>query len=133
MAAMRLSRVKTVLEFLTLHWFMSVVDKILIKNLLHTIDNEIEIKINIEIVIVMSVQLKHFTTCLDIRAWPDWAYEFAERTGRDTQICRTGPARPDWIRTYIFKHSTCQVQFINSQMIRSLDTNLVSKVLRPNK
>ena len=29
------------------------------------------------------------------RAQPDWAYEFPERTGPDTQICRTGPAGPD--------------------------------------
>ena len=34
-----------------------------------------------------------------IRARPDWAYEFPDRTGPDTQICRTGPAGPDWIRT----------------------------------
>ena len=26
------------------------------------------------------------------RARPDWAYEFSDRTGPDTQICRTGPA-----------------------------------------
>ena len=26
------------------------------------------------------------------RARPDWAYEFPDRTGPDTQICRTGPA-----------------------------------------
>ena len=35
------------------------------------------------------------------RARPDWAYEFPDRTGPDTQICRTGPAGPDWIQTYI--------------------------------
>ena len=29
------------------------------------------------------------------RARPDWAYEFPDQTGPDTQICRTGPARPD--------------------------------------
>ena len=29
------------------------------------------------------------------RARPDWAYEFPDRTGPDTQICRTGPAGPD--------------------------------------
>ena len=40
------------------------------------------------------------------RARPDWAYEFPDRTGPDTQICRTGPAGPDWIRTYISRHFT---------------------------
>ena len=63
------------------------------------------------------------------RARPDWAYEFPDRTGPDTQICRTGPAGPDWIRTYIFKHFTYQVWVIDSLKIRSVDTNLVSKVL----
>ena len=29
------------------------------------------------------------------RARPDWAYEFPDRTGPDTQICRTGPVGPD--------------------------------------
>ena len=29
------------------------------------------------------------------RARPDWAYEFPDRTGPDTQICLTGPAGPD--------------------------------------
>ena len=29
------------------------------------------------------------------RAQPDWAYEFPYRTGQDTQICWTGPAKPD--------------------------------------
>ena len=48
------------------------------------------------------------------RAQLDWAYEFPDRTGLDTQICRTGPAGPDWIRTYIFKHFTYQVWFIDS-------------------
>ena len=38
----------------------------------------------------------------DIRARLDWAYEFPDWTGPDTQICWTGPAGPDWIRTYIF-------------------------------
>ena len=47
------------------------------------------------------------------RAQPDWTYEFPDRTGLDTQICRTGPSGPDWIRTYIFKHFTCQVGIIN--------------------
>ena len=35
---------------------------------------------------------------LFFRARPDWAYEFSDRTGPDTQICRTGPARQDRIR-----------------------------------
>ena len=26
-----------------------------------------------------------------------------DRTGPDTQICRTGPARPDWLHPNIFK------------------------------
>ena len=34
-------------------------------------------------------------------AQPDWAYEFPDRTGLDTQICHTGSAGPDWIWTYI--------------------------------
>ena len=29
------------------------------------------------------------------RARPDWAYEFPDRTGPDTQICQTGPAGLD--------------------------------------
>ena len=36
--------------------------------------------------------------CLDApttRARPDRAYEFPDRTGPNTQICRTGPAGPD--------------------------------------
>ena len=33
------------------------------------------------------------------RAQPDWTYEFPDQTGPDTQICRTGPAGPDWIQT----------------------------------
>jgi hypothetical protein len=32
---------------------------------------------------------------IQFRAQPDWAYEFPDRTGRDTQIYRTGPAGPD--------------------------------------
>ena len=67
------------------------------------------------------------------RARPDWAYEFPDRTGPDTLICRTSPAGPDWIRTYIFKHFTYQLQVITSHKIRSLNTNLVSKIPRPNK
>ena len=66
------------------------------------------------------------------RAQPDWAYEFPDRTGPDTQICRTGPAGPDWIRTCIFKHFTYQVWVINSHKIRSLDIHLVSKVNKKN-
>ena len=62
------------------------------------------------------------------RAQPDWAHEFPDRTGPDNQICRTGPAGPDWIRTYIFKPCTYQIQVINSHKISSLDTTLVSKV-----
>ena len=57
----------------------------------------------------------------------DWAYEFPDRIGPDTQICWTGPARPDWIQTSIFKHFTYDVGVINSHKIKSLDTNLVSK------
>ena len=29
---------------------------------------------------------------ISCRAQPDWAYEFPDRTGPDTQICQTGPA-----------------------------------------
>ena len=32
---------------------------------------------------------------IEYRAQPDWAYEFPDRTGPDTQICRTGSAGPD--------------------------------------
>mgnify|MGYP006888594103 CR=1 FL=1 len=35
---------------------------------------------------------------------PDWAYEFSDQKEPDTQICRTGPAGLDCIRTYVFKH-----------------------------
>ena len=66
------------------------------------------------------------------RAQPDWAYDFPDRTGPDTQICQKGPAAQDWIRTYIFIHFTYQVRVINSHKIRSLDTNLVSKVNNNN-
>ena len=65
------------------------------------------------------------------RAQPDWAYEFPDRTGPDTQICRTGTTEPE--RTYISNHFTYQVHIINSHKIRSLDTNLVSKDPRPNR
>ena len=41
-------------------------------------------------------------SCTACRAQPDWAYEFPDRTGLDTQISWTGPAGPDGIRTYIF-------------------------------
>ena len=67
------------------------------------------------------------------RAWPDWAYEFPDQTGPDTQIYWTGPAQPDWIRTYVFKHFTYQERVINSHQIRSMDTNLVSKVNKQKK
>ena len=52
---------------------------------------------------------KSKSASLQLRARPDWAYEFPDRTGPDTQICRTSPAGLDWIRTYIFKHFTYQV------------------------
>ena len=67
------------------------------------------------------------------RAQPDWACEFPYRTGPDDQICRTGLAWPDCIRTYIFKHFTYQVRIINSHKIRSLGTNLVSTVNKQKK
>ena len=43
--------------------------------------------------------------CTDCRAQVDWAYEFHDRTGLDTQLCWTGPAGPNGIRTYIFNIS----------------------------
>ena len=49
--------------------------------------------------------------------------------GQDIQICLTGPAGLDWIRTYVFKNFTYQVWVMNFLKIRSLDTNLVSTVL----
>ena len=58
---------------------------------------------------------------------------FSDQTGPDTQICWTGPAGPDWIQTYILRHFTYQLRVINSHKIRSLNTNLVSKVPRPDK
>ena len=45
------------------------------------------------------------------RAEPDWAYEFPDRTGPDTQICRTGPAG----LTYTFKHFTYQESMLKIQ------------------
>ena len=38
--------------------------------------------------------IQHFWE-VSFRARPDWAYEFPDRTGPDTQIYRTGPAGPD--------------------------------------
>jgi hypothetical protein len=32
---------------------------------------------------------------ISIRARPDWAYEFPDRTGSNSQICQTGHAEPD--------------------------------------
>ena len=72
--------------------------------------------------------LKYFWS----RAQPDWVYEFPDRTGRDIQICRTGPAGPNRIWTYTFKHFNYQVWDMNSHKIRS-DTSLVSKVNKKNK
>ena len=66
------------------------------------------------------------------RAQPNWSYEFPDRTGPDTQICRTGPAGLNWIWTLNIL-TTKYIWVINSQRIRSLYTNLVSKVPRPNK
>ena len=42
-----------------------------------------------------SVEISFFTSLIVepySTARPDWAYEFPGRTGRDIQICRTGPA-----------------------------------------
>ena len=41
------------------------------------------------------VHIRNCTDQQDHRAQPDWAYEFPDRTGPDTQICRTGPVGPD--------------------------------------
>jgi hypothetical protein len=68
----------------------------------------------------------------DIRARPDWAYEFPDRTGLDTQICRTGPAGPDWIRTYTFQHFTYQLQVIYSHIWCHKLLNLISKQKKKN-
>ena len=38
------------------------------------------------------------------RAQPDWAYEFPDRTGPDTQICRTG-LNPDFYFLNILQFS----------------------------
>ena len=45
-------------------------------------------------IITLNCQFVFMISCLS-RARPDWAYEFPDRTGPDTQICRTGPAGPD--------------------------------------
>ena len=66
------------------------------------------------------------------RARPDWAYEFPDRTGPDTQICRTGPAGPDWIRTYTFQHFTYQLQVIYSHIWCHKLLNLISKQKKKN-
>ena len=55
------------------------------------------------------------------RGQPDWAYEFPDWTGPDTQFCGTGPAEPDCIRTYIF------IKFTYS------DNSIKSTVLKPNR
>ena len=65
------------------------------------------------------------------RAWRDclciWV-SWPDRTGHQNLQDRS--SRLDWIiRTYFFKHFTYQVQVINSHKMRSLDKNLVSKVL----
>ena len=67
---------------------------------------------------------------LNSRAQLDWVYEFPDQTGPDTQICRTGPAGPNWIQTYIFKHFTKQ---INKKKFEKnfLDFFLLLKVRRP--
>ena len=61
------------------------------------------------------------------RAQPDWAYKFPDRTTPNTQICWTGPARLEWIRTHVFNILTSTgYQFSYDKV---LDTNLVSKVI----
>ena len=37
------------------------------------------------------------------RAQPNWAYEFPDRTGPDTQICRTGPALDIHFKTFTYQ------------------------------
>ena len=64
-----------------------------------------------------------------VRAQPERAYEFPDQTGLDTQICRTWPAGPDWIGTYISNILPIQALVINSHWQRSLNLNLLSKVL----
>ena len=65
-----------------------------------------------------------------IRAQPDRAYESSDRTGPDSQISWPDPAGPE---SELFKHFNYQVWDINSHKIRSLDTNLVSKVNKKKK
>ena len=50
-------------------------------------------------------------------------------TGQDRTPKFAGLVLQDWteIWTYIVKHSTFQVQVINTHKIKSLDTNLMSK------
>ena len=47
------------------------------------------------------IQQKVSLLKVESRAQPDWAYEVPDQTGLDTQICGTGPARPEQIWTYI--------------------------------
>ena len=57
----------------------------------------------------ISTYIQRWIQIYPFRAQQDWAYEFPDRTGPDTQICRTGPAGPDWIRTYNFKFFTIKI------------------------
>ena len=82
---------------------------------------------------LVTLRVKGISHSSSNRARPDWAYEFPDQTGPDTQIFWTGPAGPNWIQSYIFKHFTYQVQVINTHKIRFLTTNLASKVPRPKK
>ena len=69
-----------------------------------------------------------------ISAQPDGHMSFL--TGQDQTHKFARQVLPDWTESrlmYIFKHFTLQVQVINSHNSQFLDTNLVSKVPRPNK
>ena len=37
------------------------------------------------------------------RFQPDWAYEFPDRTGPDTQICSTGPALDIHLKNFTYQ------------------------------
>ena len=71
---------------------------------------------------------------LGLRSFWYWMSIGLDRTGDMSFLTRTPKfVGLDLIPTYIFEHFDYQVQVINCHKIRSLNTNLVLKVSRPNK
>ena len=60
------------------------------------------------------------------RAQPDWAFEFPHQTGPDTQICQTGPAGPDYTRTYF----NISMKFIKLKLILFKKANKEKEIER---